>query len=339
MGRLHNFILISMMLCSLVYGATVYEFFEDVENNSTAYTIVVGNNASPQEVIFASDIASVTGITESVLAREADTNKSLLILGTPGSNELIAQLAENWSYSDEQTVMKTVEKSLIIGSSSVDMLDIAVPYVEDYTNFDAAMGDNVFIIHPEPPREEDKTPDPSDLGSGGGGYQWSWEPPPEEAPCIVDWRCGSWSECYDGIQVRNCTNYGNCYGTQPPVQKTCIIVQEPEEEPEFMAPPVFEEKIPKPEQVGNNVNIPIVIENMNEEELQHMHVEINFNQGRSTKYVDFIDMIEIEERGTRYINRVINAKSLKPGSFDIVIKLYHMGKVAEENSYDINIKG
>ena len=49
-----------------------------------------------------------------------------------------------------------------------------------------------------------------------GGYSCSYNP-------NYDWKCGSWTDCINGIQTRTCNTYNNCGGTygRPDVTNNC----------------------------------------------------------------------------------------------------------------------
>ncbi|NIP40213.1 MAG: hypothetical protein GTN39_01685, partial [Candidatus Aenigmarchaeota archaeon] len=59
--------------------------------------------------------------------------------------------------------------------------------------------------------------------SGGGGGSAPEEP--EEGPCVEDWICTDWSECFNSMQTRVCADVNRC-GTsesKPSERQDCVM--------------------------------------------------------------------------------------------------------------------
>jgi hypothetical protein len=174
-------------------------------------------------------------------------------------------------------------------------------------------------------------------GGGGGGSGGGGSVGVEEEQCISNWNCFSWSGCDGGVQKRTCKNYGDCEGIKPAIERSCVVSTAEGKGGigiELLAPELEAGQIT---QSSESIIIPINVENKNDIELRHMYVEIDFNRGESTKFVDIIDRIEIPEQGGRYTHRLINKDNLKKEKYEIKIKLYYKGKLIEENKQEIEV--
>ena len=98
---------------------------------------------------------------------------------------------------------------------------------------------------------------------------------------------------------------------------------------EQKSPVLFEEPLIV-EQNGDQIIVKISLKNTIDENIRSTSIEINFNQGRSTKFVDLIDMLRIETKGNRYITRYIDSNKLRKGFYEVSAKLYYKGKLVED---------
>ena len=109
-----------------------------------------------------------------------------------------------------------------------DTIDRCVDYSCEHTPVQITSGPTggtsgvIWSYPPTPPEqnetEENETEETTEKVSGG---------------CIEDWECGDWSECFEGVQIRDCVDLNKC-GTvsdKPSESQFCEVVEGGEEEP------------------------------------------------------------------------------------------------------------
>jgi hypothetical protein len=310
---------------------SIFNVIEDIKNTPNNYIMTIGNQANANDIILAANTAAFLKITNSNIEDEITTlDQQLVVVGNPSTNSLIEQILGTWTYSETQIVIAISNQEhpkLIIGALNSNLLNLALPYIKEYLNYPTEFANTIYII-------ETATPQSTTTGGGGGGGGGGRSSSRREE-CISDWQCKSWSHCKNGIRSRICINQGDCEGEKPITIQKCLDKQPIEEKPSQPIIQLKEESFV--EQIDNTIYVKINLENQNKEELKFTHIEINFNQKKSTKFADLIDRIKIPSEGTRYITRTISSKKLKPGVHDVVLKIYHKGKIIEERTQQLEI--
>ncbi|VVB80822.1 Right handed beta helix region [uncultured archaeon] len=109
-------------------------------------------------------------------------------------------------------------------------------------NFNLTIQENTTVV----------APTPSGRGGGSGGRNFYKVTLPPSVNCSEQWICAEWTECFNQIQTRECTDQNNCNttiykpATSKPCQQSQIKETEQKTAPKRESPAVKEPVTPEP---------------------------------------------------------------------------------------------
>jgi len=111
---------------------SISSLVDNVKQNPSSYTIVIGKTTPKDEVEVISGVASYLGITRSRFDTEISSNNNLIIVGTSGNNNLIKSMIGEFEYGSDKALIKVSGNNLILTAENLEDLQLAIDIIQNY---------------------------------------------------------------------------------------------------------------------------------------------------------------------------------------------------------------
>jgi len=145
MKKITILFLLLLIFIPSVFSEDISSIIDDVKQNPSAYTIVIGKSTQTEEIKVISGLASYLGITRSRFDTEIKSNNKLVIVGTYDDNNLIKSMIGSFNYGSDKALIKVVDNNVIITAESLEDLQLAIDIIQNYDKTKKSLNKEEYI--------------------------------------------------------------------------------------------------------------------------------------------------------------------------------------------------